>query len=120
MPVTLSEDQLRFLHLYARNLVPYQEAEKSHVAWVVKDVCGLQAQEASSAALAIRVRSTRLNAADVEQARVADRTIIRTWGPRGTLHLLASEDIGWMLSLLGPVFVAGDRRRREELGLSEE
>jgi hypothetical protein len=120
MPVTLSEDQLRFLHLYAQNLVPYHEDEKSNVARVVKDVCGLQAQEASSAALAIRVRSTRLNAADVEQARVGDRTIIRTWGPRGTLHLLASEDIGWMLSLLGPVFVAGDRRRREELGLSEE
>jgi hypothetical protein len=120
MPVTLSEDQLRFLHLHAQSLVPHQVAEKSNVARVVKDVCGIQAQEASSAALAIRVRSTRLNAADVEQARVVDRTIIRTWGPRGTLHLLASEDIGWMLSLLGPVFVAGDHRRREELGLSEE
>ena len=120
MPIALSEDQLRFLHLHAQGLVPHPEAEESDVAQVVKDVCGIQAQEASSAALAIRVRSSRLNAVDVDQARVHDRTIIRTWVPRGTLHLLALEDIGWMLSLLGPVFVAGDRRRREELGLSEE
>jgi hypothetical protein len=34
--------------------------------------------------------------------------------------MLASDDIGWLLPLLGPVFVAGDRRRREELGLSED
>jgi len=86
----------------------------------MKEVCGIQAQDASAATLAVRVRSAGLVAADVEQARVQDRTIIRTWGPRGTLHLLASDDIGWLLSLLGPVFVVGDRRRREELGLSED
>jgi hypothetical protein len=90
------------------------------VSQVVKEVCGIQAQDASAATLAVRSRSVGLVVTDVEQARVHDRTIIRTWGPRGTLHLLASDDIGWLLPLLGPVFVAGDRRRREELGLSEE
>jgi len=86
----------------------------------VKQVCGIQAQDAPAATLAVRVRSAELVVADVEQARVQDRTIIRTWGPRGTLHLLATDDIGWLLPLLGPVFVAGDRRRREELGLDED
>jgi len=90
------------------------------VVEVVKQVCGIQAQDASAATLAVRARSAGLVAADVEQARVWDRTIIRTWGPRGTVHLLASDDIGWLLPLLGPVFVAGDRRRREELGLDED
>ena len=90
------------------------------VAQVVKEVCGIQAQDASAATLAVRPRSVGLLVSDVEQARVHDRTIIRTWGPRGTLHLLASDDIGWLLPLFGPVFVAGDRRRREELGLSED
>src|SRR5207248_3232015 len=81
---------------------------------------GIQAQDANAAALAVRVRSTGLVAADVEHARVQERTIIRSWGMRGTLHLLATEDIGWLLPLLGPIFIAGDRRRREELGLDED
>ena len=41
-------------------------------------------------------------------------------GLRGTLHLLAVEDLDWLLPLLGPHFIAGDRRRRAELGLDEE
>jgi hypothetical protein len=33
---------------------------------------------------------------------------------------LATEDLAWLLPLLGPIFVAGDRRRRAELGLDED
>jgi hypothetical protein len=83
-------------------------------------VCGIQAQEVSAATLAVRVRSAGLVATQVDQALVQDRSVIRTWGPRGTLHLLAAEDLGWLLPLFGPVFIAGDRRRREQLGLSED
>src|SRR6516164_899074 len=120
MSIHLSDDQLRFLRLRAQRLTPQQPGEVIHVAQVVKEVCGIQAQDAFAATLAVRSRSIGLVAADVEQARVDDRSIIRTWGPRGTLHMLASDDIAWLLPLLGPVFVAGDRRRREELGLSED
>ncbi len=120
MSISLSDDQLRFLRLHAQRLTPQQPSEVIGVAQVVKEVCGIQAQDASAATLAVRSRSVGLFVSDVEQARVHDRSIIRTWGPRGTLHLLASDDIGWLLPLLGPVFVAGDRRRREELGLSED
>ena len=120
MTISLSDDQLRFLRLRAQRLTPQQPGEVIGVAQVVKEVCGIQAQDASAATLAVRSRSVGLVVTDVEQARVHDRTIIRTWGPRGTLHVMASDDIGWLLPLLGPVFVAGDRRRREELGLSED
>src|SRR5438874_10561881 len=120
MSISLSDDQLRFLRLHAQRLTPQQPGEVIGVAQVVKEVCGIQAQDASAATLAVRPRSVGLVVTDVEQAQVHDRTIIRTWGPRGTLHLLASDDIGWLLPLLGPVFVASDRRRREELGLSED
>src|SRR5437763_4843334 len=120
MSISLSDDQLRFLRLRAQRLTPQQPGEVIGVAQVVKEVCGIQAQDASAATLAVRARSVGLVVADVEQARMDDRSIVRTWGPRGTLHMLASDDIGWLLSLLGPVFVAGDRKRREELGLSEE
>jgi hypothetical protein len=120
MSITLSNDQMRFLRLRAQRLTPQQPDEVLNVAQVVKEVCGIQAQDAFAATLAVRSRSVGLVVTDVEKARVHERTIVRTWGPRGTLHILASDDIGWLLPLLGPVFVAGDRRRREELGLSED
>jgi hypothetical protein len=39
---------------------------------------------------------------------------------RGTLHMLPSEDLGWLVALLGPVFAAAGRRRRQQLGLDED
>ena len=120
MAIALSDDQIRTLRLRAQRLAPQQPGVPTSVAHVVKEVCGIQAQDANAAALALRVRSAGLVAADVEHARVQERTIIRSWGMRGTLHLLATEDLGWLLPLLGPVFIAGDQRRREELGLDED
>jgi hypothetical protein len=45
---------------------------------------------------------------------------VKTWAQRGTLHLLAAADLKWLLSLYGPIFNAGNKRRRTELGLDEE
>lgn len=119
--IALSDDQVRFLRLHAQHLAPLQIAAMvSSVAHVVKEVCGIQAQDVNAATLAIRVRSAGLVATDVEHARVQRRDIIRTWGLRGTLHLFATEDLSWLLPLFGPVFIASNRRRREELGLDEE
>ncbi len=118
--ISLSNDYVRLLRLRAQRLTPQLSNALTSVAQIVKEVCSIQAQDASAATLAVRVRSTGLVAADIERARVQERTVIRTWGPRGTLHLLATEDLGWLLPLLGPVFVAGDRRRRAELGLDED
>src|SRR5947199_385922 len=112
MAISLSDDHVRWLRLRAQLLASEHSAEVNGVAHIVQELCGIQAQEMPAAALAVRVRSNGLSGADVEQARVQERAIIRTWGPRGTLHLLATEDSGWLLSLLGPVFIAGDRRRR--------
>ena len=120
MTITLSNDQARFLRQYAQRLIPHQPGEHTAVAQVVQDTCGIQAQDARAAALSIRARSTGLVAAAIERARVEERSIVRAWGPRGTLHLLATEDLGWLLALFGPVFIAGDRSRRLELGLDDE
>jgi hypothetical protein len=120
MAISLSDEQVRLLRLRAQQLTPKPGDGVSDIALLVKELCGIQAQDARAAALALRVRSTGLVAVDVERARVQERTIIRTWGQRGTLHLLAAEDLGWLLPLFGPVFIAGSRRRRAELGLDEE
>lgn len=117
---SLSDDQVRLLRLRAQRVTPRSRDVVSDVALLVKELCGIQAQDARAATLALRVRSAGLVAADVERARVQERTIIRTWGQRGTLHLLATEDLGWLLPLFGPVFIAGGQRRRAELGLDED
>src|SRR6266516_733710 len=120
MSISLSDDQVRLLRLRAQRLIPQSAGATTSVAQVVKELCGIQAQDALAAILAVRVRSTGLFAVDVERARVQERTVVRTWGQRGTLHLLATEDLGWLLPLLGPVFIVAGRRRRAELGLDED
>jgi hypothetical protein len=66
---------------------------------VVRRLSGVQAQVASSAELAIRVRSDAVEAGDVTRA-LADGDLIKTWAMRGTLHLLTPEDAGAFLSLM--------------------
>ena len=39
---------------------------------------------------------------------------------RGTLHLFHPADVGWVVGLLGPHFVAVGARRRAQLGLDDE
>ena len=119
MRLSLSSDQVLWLRMYAQRLMP-RVGERQGVAGLVQELCGIQAQDERAAALAVRTRSKGLLAADVERARVEERTIVRTWGPRGTLHLLATEDLGWLLPLYGPIFIASSQRRRAELGLDED
>jgi winged helix DNA-binding protein len=66
---------------------------------VVRRLCGVQAQVASSAELAIRLRRERSRPGDVARA-LADGRLVKTWAMRGTLHLLSPEDAGSFLSLL--------------------
>ena len=46
-----------------------------------------------------------------------ERSIVRTWAMRSTMHLLATEDIGWVLPLFDPGLAADSRRRLGQLGL---
>jgi hypothetical protein len=39
---------------------------------------------------------------------------------RGTLHMLAAEDVGWIVGLLGPYFAKRLAGRRRQLGLDDE
>ena len=69
------------------------------VADVVSRLCGIQAQVASSAELAIRVRQTRSRAGEVAAA-LTDGRLVKTWAMRGTLHYLTPQDAGNYLAVL--------------------
>src|SRR5919197_1373951 len=69
------------------------------VTEVVRRLCGVQAQVASSAELAVRLRQQASKAGEVGEA-LADGRLIKTWAMRGTLHLLTPEDAGNFLSLM--------------------
>ncbi|HUY78466.1 MAG TPA: winged helix DNA-binding domain-containing protein, partial [Ktedonobacterales bacterium] len=119
---SLSPNQIRLLRLRAQHLAPRLAVggtASAIIGALVSTLGGVQAQEAPAAALAICVRSLGLGVADIERARVVDRSVVRLWAMRNTLHLVAAADLGWLLPLLGPIFIAGSRRRYAQLGLDE-
>ena len=102
---SLGEKELRMLRARAQLLdVPRPEASPFEI---VQRVCGVQAQDLRAADLALRARAASLTATEVQAARGRERLVIRTWAMRGTLHLLASDDVGWLLSLIAPRFLRG-------------
>lgn len=123
MIVRLKRQQLRRLRLRANGLAA--GGIEGDVADVVRDVCGLQGQERAAVELGLQARAAgarrgMLGREDVVRALDETGAVVRTWAMRGTIHMLAAEDVGWMAQLLGPVFIGKGRRRRRELGLDEE
>ncbi len=119
MSPILSPEQIRLLRLRAQRLVPRAAGPLASPAAVLREVCGAQAQDLPAALLAVRVRSTGLAAADVERARM-ERNLLQAWCMRGTLHLIPVEDARWLIPLLGPALISGDRRRMAQLGWDEQ
>ena len=113
----LPADQVRRLRLRAQGLWRDDKDAPKTPAAVLRDACAVQAQDAPAAALSIWARSDGLTAGDVARAQAQEHSIVRTWLMRGTLHLTAAEDLGWLLPLLGPRFIRTTRRRYAELGL---
>lgn len=77
----------------------------------------IQAQDTRSSRLGVRARSEGLTSADVVRACSQERSVVRTWAMRGTLHMLCAEDVRWMTALIGPAVEAKHARRRLGLGL---
>lgn len=85
---------------------------------VVRHLVAIQAQLPSAAAMAVRPRTGAASAVDVAAAQRTGE-LVRTWLFRGTLHLVAAEDVDWLLGLIRQTIVARSARRRSELGLDD-
>jgi hypothetical protein len=82
------------------------------VAWLG----ALQAQDYLGALWAVGLRLADACEADVERA-LAERTIVRTWPMRGTLHFVAAADARWITELLAPRVVAAGASRLAAAGI---
>ncbi len=69
-----------------------QPAQKGALIKVSGEVCGLQAQVMSAAEMQIGVR-VDCRATDVRDRLWKERTLVKTWLMRGTLHLVPSIDL---------------------------
>ena len=103
------------LRLHQQHLAASRFKEPSDV---VRWFGAVQAQDYLGSLWALGLRLPGAGEASVERA-VADRSIVRTWPLRGTLHFVAAEDVRWMLGLLGARTIARAAGRYRQLGLDE-
>ena len=113
----MNNNKIRQLRL--RNQLLDARANRSP-ADVLRQLCAMQSQEWASAQLAIHARGDRVTQRDIIQAREVERSIVLSWSLRGTLHLVAAEDLRWLLALCGEGAIRATRRRYQQLGLTDE
>ena len=117
MTSALSPSQIR--RLRTRNQLLADDCAAASATAVARHLIAIQAQEWDSAQIAIAARTHDITAADIQREREIDRGFVLTWALRGTLHLVAADDLGWMLRLCGERVIRGTKRRYQQLGLTE-
>lgn len=110
-------EQLRALRTASQRL---DRPAHGSVGDLVRALGGVQAQVLSSAELALRARARGLTREDVIAARERERSVVWCWAMRGTLHLVAADDVCWMLPLFAPRAWTGSKRRLKQLGVRDD
>ncbi|WP_250037435.1 winged helix DNA-binding domain-containing protein [Paractinoplanes maris] len=103
---------LRMTSLLLRGNAP------ADVAGVVEWFGAMQAQDVNSALWSLGCRLPGVTLAQVNDA-LEDRSVLRTWPMRGTVHFVPAVDAHWMLEIMGVRALGGAAKRRETLGLDE-
>jgi hypothetical protein len=116
----LTADDARALLARGQRLAEPERSDGAAVADVVRAVVGIQAQDRGAGALGVRARLAASSLSSVTRAVEEERSIVRLWCMRGTLHYVAADDAGWLISLLGPVALRRARTRMAGLGVDGE
>ena len=108
------------IDIAARRLLHQQLIKTSfkHPHEIVSWFGAMQSQEYASSKWGIGARLPGLREADVEKD-LRNRSIIRTTVFRGTLHLVAANDLRWMLKLIAPAVKARMSSMNRTLGMDE-
>ena len=99
--LSVTREQVSAFRLSRHHLI--DRAPASALVQVAGDMGGAQAQLLSAAQISFWARTRGLRMADVDNALWRDRTLVKSWCIRGTLHLIPSRDFA--------VFLQGSARR---------
>lgn len=90
----------------------------TNAAEVVRWLGAVQAQDFLGSLWALGCRVQDAAEPVIEQA-IAERTIVRTWPMRGTVHFVPAEDARWMVNLLAPRVVSRAQSIYRQLELDQ-
>ena len=108
---------VRQLRLCALGLTRRPDGKTDSPAKVARHLLALQGQDLTACLWAVGVRS-HATLGQVEAGFNCGQ-LVRSWPLRGTLHVTAAEDFGWLRRLTaGPTVDASRHRRWEQLGIS--
>ncbi|MFC0532786.1 winged helix DNA-binding domain-containing protein [Phytohabitans kaempferiae] len=108
--------EIALLRLAAQRLAgPGHASAAEAVRWLT----AAQAQDHGGAVTSVALRTTGGTRAEVEAAFAAAE-VVKSWPLRGTLHLVAAEDLPWILALAAPRVIARSAARHTELALDEK
>src|SRR4051794_5532795 len=91
----------------------------SAIAGIVEWFGAMQAQDVNSALWSFGARLPGRTLDDIN-AELEERSVLRTWPMRGTVHFVPAADAQWMLDLMGVRMLTGAEKRRQMLGLDEK
>ena len=96
-PLTWTEARgRRFVRSHLVTPVP-----KTRLVEIVRDVCGLQAQMQSAAELAISARVAGITSKEIREALWVERSLVRAWTVRGTIHIVPATDLPLWVAAVG-------------------
>jgi hypothetical protein len=110
-------DLARLARLRAANQLLHRPRSVHDPATIARAIGGAQAQDVYAGPLTFRSRSRKLTAEDIERARTEERSLLRTWVMRETIHMIPTEDAGWWLPVFEPAMERWTRRRLGQLGM---
>ncbi len=112
---SLTWDDVRARRLARHHLA--KPAPRTRLVEVVRDVGGIHAQVLSAAGLSLSARVRGLTQVHVATALWEERTLVKTWTLRGTLHLHPADELGlWLAArraVVGDWYFANEVRPKE-------
>ena len=110
-------DPARLARVRAATQLLHRPTAAKDPAEIARAIGGAQAQDVYAGPLQFRSRSRSLTAADIQRARTEERSLLRTWVMRMTIHLIPTGDAAWWLPLFEPDIERWSRRRLAQLGM---
>lgn len=93
MHTDIDIDEINQFVLYKQHLTEYSKADNKCLVEVVKDICGLHAQVASTPYLSLWNRIDNFQKEDLSKELYERRTLIKIWGVRATLHIVPADHV---------------------------